>query len=162
TWAEPDRRADGVARALLDTGLGHPEKVAQYLYNANEYPEPLLASANARLAPRHTHYRHAAAELLSLPDNADAPAAALHGTSAARIDGLRSQLPKVKLWLWVDDGTGPCPNWALPYEDAATWATGRTVAPWGRSGDDLVLIYTGGTTGMPKGVMWRQDDLYNS
>jgi acyl-CoA synthetase (AMP-forming)/AMP-acid ligase II len=66
----------------------------------------------------------------------------------------------VKTWLWVDDGTGPCPEWAVPYEEAAASATERTVPPWGRDGDDLLLLYTGGTTGMPKGVMWRQDDLF--
>ena len=55
---------------------------------------------------------------------------------------------------------GPCPDWATPYEDAAKSAIGRVSAPWGRSGDDLYMLYTGGTTGMPKGVMWRQDDLF--
>jgi fatty-acyl-CoA synthase len=66
----------------------------------------------------------------------------------------------VKTWLWVDDGSGPCPPWAVPYEDAAAAGSPNPVsAPWGRDGDDLLLLYTGGTTGMPKGVMWRQDDL---
>ena len=55
---------------------------------------------------------------------------------------------------------GPCPDWATPYEDAAKSAVGAGRAPWGRSGDDLYMLYTGGTTGMPKGVMWRQDDLF--
>ena len=66
----------------------------------------------------------------------------------------------MKGWLWVDDGSGPCPDWATPYEDAAKSAIGRVRRPWGRSGDDLYMLYTGGTTGMPKGVMWRQDDLF--
>jgi fatty-acyl-CoA synthase len=66
----------------------------------------------------------------------------------------------VRVWLWVDDGTSPCPAWAIPYETAAT-AT-ATVAPWSRSGDDLVFVYTGGTTGLPKGVMWRQSTFIRS
>jgi fatty-acyl-CoA synthase len=70
------------------------------------------------------------------------------------------RVPRVKGWLWVDDGAGPCPDWATPYEDAVKSAVSRTRAPWGRSGDDLYMLYTGGTTGMPKGVMWRQDDLF--
>ena len=80
-----------------------------------------------------------------------------------RIDELRPRLPHIRTWLWVDDGHGPCPDWASPYEDAATSAPdGPTIAPWGRSGDHLVLLYTGGTTGAPKGVMWRQDDLFGA
>ena len=58
----------------------------------------------------------------------------------------------------VDDGSGPCPEWATAYEDAAKQATDRVAPPWGRSGDDLYMLYTGGTTGMPKGVMYRHAD----
>ena len=162
TWADFDHRADGIARALLDAGLTRQDKVAQYLYNGNEYLESFLACCKAGLVPVNTNYRYVEAELAYLWDNADAAAVVFHGTFAERIEHLRGALPKVRLWLWVDDGTGPCPAWATPYEDAATSTSERVVPPWGRSGDDLVLIYTGGTTGMPKGVMWRQDDLYNS
>jgi hypothetical protein len=91
--------------------------------------------------------------------NADAVAVVFHGTFASRIDALRDRLPKVKGWLWVDDGSGPCPAWATPYEDAAACSVERQRGPWGRDGDHLYMLYTGGTTGMPKGVMWRQDDL---
>ena len=67
-------------------------------------------------------------------------------------------------WLWVDDGSGPCPDVGRrPTRTAAAVGDrARVVAPWGRGGDDLYLLYTGGTTGMPKGVMWRQDDLFRS
>jgi len=82
-----------------------------------------------------------------------------HGSFVERIERIRDRLPKVTTWLWVDDGTGPCPEWALPYETAATTATDRVIPPWGRGDDDILLMYTGGTTGMPKGVMWRQDSL---
>jgi fatty-acyl-CoA synthase len=69
----------------------------------------------------------------------------------------------VATWLWVDDGEGACPEWATPYEEAAAAGTAEPVqAPWGRSGDQLLMTYTGGTTGMPKGVMWRQDDLFRN
>jgi fatty-acyl-CoA synthase len=74
---------------------------------------------------------------------------------------MRDRVPDVRLWLWVDDGSGPCPDWATSYEDAAKSASGRVVPPWGRSDDDLYLLYTGGTTGMPKGVMWRQGDIFS-
>jgi acyl-CoA synthetase (AMP-forming)/AMP-acid ligase II len=71
-------------------------------------------------------------------------------------------VPDVRAWVWVDDGTGPCPEWAVAYEQlaGAEVAVRPARAPWGRSPDDLYLLYTGGTTGVPKGVMWRQDDLF--
>ena len=162
TWSEFDRRADGVAATLLAAGLGREESVAQYLYNGNEYLESVFGAFKVGLPPVNTNYRYVEDELVYLWDNGDVGAVVFHGTFADRIAGIRDRVPRVRLWLWVDDGSGPCPDWATPYEDAATAATERTVAPWGRSGDDLFLMYTGGTTGMPKGVMWRQDDLYNN
>jgi fatty-acyl-CoA synthase len=160
TWAEHDRRADGVARALLESGVRPQDKVAQYLYNCPEYLESVFASMKAGLVPVNTNYRYGDEELVYLWDNADAVAVVFHGAFTERIEAIRGRVPGVQLWLWVDDGSGPCPAWAAPYEDAAKQATERVVPAWGRSGDDLYMLYTGGTTGMPKGVMWRQDDLY--
>ncbi|MDQ1446008.1 MAG: 3-oxocholest-4-en-26-oate---CoA ligase [Acidimicrobiaceae bacterium] len=164
TWAEFDARANGVASWLLDLGVARQDKVAHYLYNDNEFLESMFAIFRAGLAPVNTNYRYAEDELLYLWDNADAVAVVFHGTFAERIEVLRNKLPKVKGWLWVDDGSGPCPDWATPYEDAAgAGKAGQNVSgPWGRDGDDLYMLYTGGTTGMPKGVMWRQDDIFGS
>jgi acyl-CoA synthetase (AMP-forming)/AMP-acid ligase II len=161
SWRELDERADGVARWLLGLGVGHQDKVAHYLYNGPEYLESMFAMFKAGVCPVNTNYRYADDELLYLWDNADAVAVVFHGTFSDRIDALRDDLPKVRGWLWVDDGSGPCPEWAAPYGSAASGVGERHVqGPWGRSGDDLYLLYTGGTTGMPKGVMWRQDDLF--
>jgi acyl-CoA synthetase (AMP-forming)/AMP-acid ligase II len=163
TWAEFDRRADGVAAALLAAGVVEQDKFAQYLYNAPEYLESALGAFKAGLATVNTNYRYGADELVYLWDNADVVAVVFHGAFSERIDELRPRLPRIHTWLWVDDDNGPCPEWASPYEDAASSApAGPTVAPWGRSGDHLVLLYTGGTTGAPKGVMWRQDDLFGA
>ncbi|HEX8582387.1 MAG TPA: acyl-CoA synthetase [Acidimicrobiales bacterium] len=160
-WAELDRRADGVAAALLAAGAARQDKVAQYLHNRPEYLESVYACYKAGLAPVNTNYRYADDELAYLWDNADAVAVVFQGTFAERADRVRPRVPGVRTWLWVDDGTAPCPDWAVPYEAAATSPPpGRVVPPWGRSGDDLYLLYTGGTTGMPKGVMWRQHDLF--
>ena len=159
SWRVVDGRADGVAQHLLDAGLERQQAVAQYLYNGPEYLESTFAAFKAALVPVNTNYRYTADELLYLWDNADAGAVVFHGTFADTIDPIRDELPKVRAWLWVDDGSGPCPDWATPYEDAASSGAGRVVPKWGRSGDDLNMLYTGGTTGMPKGVMWRQDDL---
>jgi acyl-CoA synthetase (AMP-forming)/AMP-acid ligase II len=162
TWAELDRRADGLARTLLDAGVGQQDKVAQYLYNCPEYLESIFGLFKAGLVPVNTNYRYTEDELVYLWDNADVVAVVFHGAFAERIDALRHRVPRVHTWLWVDDGTGPCPDWAHPYEAAAGAASSRTIAPWGRRGEDLLLLYTGGTTGMPKGVMWQQMDLLGS
>ena len=159
-WADFNRRANGVAAHLLAAGVEHQDKVAQYLYNCPEYMESQFACFKAGLVPVNTNYRYVDDELVYLWDNADAVAVVFHGAFAERIEGLRDRVPSVRIWLWVDDGSGPCPAWATPYEDAAaTPHEGNVAGPWGRDGDDLLFMYTGGTTGMPKGVMWRQDSL---
>jgi acyl-CoA synthetase (AMP-forming)/AMP-acid ligase II len=162
TWREFDRRADGIAATFLAGGAGHQDKVAQYMYNCPEYMESMFGAFKAGLVPVNTNYRYTDDEIVYLWDNADAVAVVFHGTFTERCGGLRSKLPAITTWIWVDDGTHPCPHWAIAYEDAAASATGRVTAAWGRSPDDLYMLYTGGTTGMPKGVMWRQDDLVGS
>jgi 3-oxocholest-4-en-26-oate---CoA ligase len=160
TWAEFDRRADGIAATLLNAGLRRQDKVALCLYNGPEYLESSFGCLKAGLVPVNTNYRYAAQELSYLWDDADAAAVIFHGTLTETIAGVRDSLSEVHAWLHADDGTAPAPEWAIPYSEAAQAAGERVHAPWGRSGDDLVLIYTGGTTGRPKGVMWRQHDLY--
>ncbi|MEY2423741.1 MAG: 3-oxocholest-4-en-26-oate---CoA ligase [Acidimicrobiaceae bacterium] len=160
TWGEFDRRADGVAKVLLDNGARRQDKLAHYLYNGPEYMETTLATFKAGMAPVNTNYRYAEDELIYLWDNADAVAVVFHGCFSERVDRVRDRVAKVRTWLWVDDGSDTCPEWATPYEEAAASATERTVPAHGRDGDDLLLLYTGGTTGMPKGVMWRQHDLF--
>ncbi len=162
TWAEFDRRADGIAATLLAGGAQHQDKVAHYLYNCPEYLESMFGLFKAGLVPVNTNYRYTDDELTYLWDNADAVAVIFHGAFTERCATMRERTPRVHTWIWVDDGHGDCPDWAVAYERAAASATGRTVAPWGRSPDDLYILYTGGTTGMPKGVMWRQDDLLGS
>ncbi len=159
TWADFDARADGVAAAMLAAGISEGTTIAQYLTNRPEYLEAVFAAFKLGLAPVNTNYRYVDDELVYLWDNADTAVVVFEGDFTERIEGLRDRVPGVRLWLWVDDGNGPCPEWAEPYEAAATAPAGRTAAPWGRSGDSLYLIYTGGTTGMPKGVMWRNHDL---
>jgi acyl-CoA synthetase (AMP-forming)/AMP-acid ligase II len=160
TWGELDLRADALAAWLVEGGAVRQDKVALYLYNSPEYLETTFALFKAALVPVNTNYRYTDDELVYLWHNADAVAIVFHGTFAERCERVRDKVPTIRAWLWVDDGSGPCPPWAVPYEQVAAAAgRGRYTAPWGRSGDDLLLLYTGGTTGMPKGVMWRQDDL---
>jgi acyl-CoA synthetase (AMP-forming)/AMP-acid ligase II len=159
-WREMDRRANGIAGRLLGEGFARQDKVAHYLYNCPEYLESTFGILKAALVPVNTNYRYGDDELVYLWDNADVVAVIFHGTFTERVARVRSRVPRVRLWVFVDDGTGSCPEWAVPYEELAVPSDDRVLPPWGRSGDDLYLLYTGGTTGMPKGVMWRQDDLF--
>ena len=144
----------------MRAGLKQQDKVALHLRNVPEYLETAFAAMKAGLVPVNTNYRYIEGELVYLWDNADASAVVFHGSFTDRVDRVRPRCPAVRLWLHVDDATTSCPAWASPYEAEACAAPGRVRAPWGRSGNDLVLIYTGGTTGMPRGVMWRQHDLF--
>ena len=177
TWAAVDHRADHLARWLLARGVARQDKVALYLHNCPEYLEATFAAFKIALVPINTNYRYADSELVYLWENADAVAVVFHGTFVDRIEHIRRRVPAIRSWLWVDDGSGSCPGWAVPYEEAVAQTSeggvggcdggdgdrtspGRVRAPWGRSPDDLCILYTGGTTGMHKGVMWRQDDLF--
>jgi acyl-CoA synthetase (AMP-forming)/AMP-acid ligase II len=185
TWSGFGQRADNLARWLLGAKVERQDKVALYLYNCSEYLEATFACFKLALVPINTNYRYADDELTYLWENADVVAVVFHGTFVERIERIRSRLPGIRSWLWVDDGTAPCPSWAVPFEPVASGAgtqralgglgsvgpnssggaspppaPGPVTGPWGRSPDDVYMLYTGGTTGMPKGVMWRQDDLF--
>jgi acyl-CoA synthetase (AMP-forming)/AMP-acid ligase II len=161
SWKDFDRRADGLARHFIDAGLTQQSKVAAYLYNGPEYLEAYYAAFKAGLAPVNTNYRYVADELIYLFDNADAEAVVFHSSFAATVEQIKGRLPMVKTWVAVAEPGHPIPDYAVDYESVADRNVGRVTAPWGRSNDDLLILYTGGTTGMPKGVMWRQEDLFN-
>jgi fatty-acyl-CoA synthase len=163
TWGQFDARADALAAHLVAAGLTPDAKVAAYLYNGPEYLETYYAAFKAGMAPLNTNYRYGGEELTYLFDNADAQAVVFHAGFADTLEPLRAKLLQVKRWISVAEPGHPTPSWAEDYETiVATPPQARPFkAPWGRSPDDLMLLYTGGTTGMPKGVMWRQDDLFN-
>jgi len=163
TWAQFDARADALAAHLIGAGLDHQAKVAAFLYNGPEYIESYYAAFKGGFAPVNTNYRYGPEELFYLFDNADAQAVVFHSSFASVLETIRDRLAGVKAWIAVAEPGHPVPDWASDYEAmvAKVPAARPTTAPWGRSGDDLLLLYTGGTTGMPKGVMWRQDDLFN-
>jgi len=171
SWAEVNDRTRRLADVLRQHGLGcqreRPElrswesgqdHVGLYLYNGNEYLEGMLGAYKARLAPFNVNYRYVDEELEYLFDNADAKAVIYHASFAPRLARIREKLPKLRLWLQVDDGSGePLMPGALDYEQAL--AEARPAEPTGLAPDDLYILYTGGTTGMPKGVLWRQEDI---
>ena len=130
-WGEFDHGADGVAQFLLDLGAAQQDKVALYLYNCPEYLQATFGRGQGRPRPGQHQLPLRRRRAGYLWDNADAVAVVFHGAFAERIEGILDRVPGVKGWLWVDDGTGPCPDWATPYEDAAKSAIGRVHAPVG-------------------------------
>jgi fatty-acyl-CoA synthase len=159
TWREFDQGANGVAAWLLRAGCAHQDHVALYLYNGPEYMQAAYACLKVSLVPVNTNYRYRQDELRALWDNADARVVVFDAAFTATVDEVRARCPKVRAWLRAGDEAN-CPAWAAAYATAARAQPEPPSAAWPRTGDDLVLIYTGGTTGQPRGVMWRQHDLY--
>ena len=156
SWSEFDERAARLAAAFSAAGLGPNAKVASYLYNSNEYSEGVYATFKMRGVPANVNYRYLEDELSYLIDNSDAEALLFHGELGDRVAKVHAQHPNVKLWIQVDDGT-PQQDFAVAYEELL--AAHDPMPRIERSGDDLYFLYTGGTTGMPKGVMWRNESL---
>ncbi len=158
-WTEMDRRANNLARALRARGAETGDHLAFYMRNRPEYTELLAAVFKARLVHVNVNYRYTPDEVHYIFDNSDARVIVYGAEFRPAIEAIRHRLDKVQLFIEIGEGE-PAP-FALRYEDLAADGHGR---PLGleRSGDDLLLIYTGGTTGMPKGVMWRHHDLRES
>lgn len=171
SWADVTDRSRRLAAVLAGAGIGPRDPghepagwesphdhVALYLHNGNEYLEAMLGAWKARAAPFNVNYRYVAAELAYLLADSRAAAVVYHGAFAATLAEVLPGLPGVRLLLQVDDGSGaPLLPGAVAYEDAL--AASAPVAPEGLSPDDRYILYTGGTTGMPKGVLWRQGDF---
>ena len=158
TYRELDERANRLARHLLDQGLQPGSKVAIYSWNRAEWVESFLAAFKARLIPINVNYRYVAHELRYLFDNCDAEALVFERSFAPTVAEIADDLPKLQTLLVLEDGSDEKTD-ARSYEDALA---ASSPDPLGieRSADDLYFLYTGGTTGMPKGVMWRAEDIY--
>ncbi len=152
TWGEYDRRAACLADLLASHGLGHDSKVGIYAHNSNEYIEAQYAVFKIGGCPINVNYRYKADELIYLLDNADAEAVFFQGCYAARIWEIRRDLPKVKLFIQIDDGTESLLDDSIEYERGIR--EGSPLQVRDHSPDDVYMLYTGGTTGMPKGVMY--------
>jgi 3-oxocholest-4-en-26-oate---CoA ligase len=158
-WRELDRRSNNLARALVAAGARPGEKLAFYLRNHPAYLEGLVAGFKARQVHVNVNYRYLPDEVRFILDNADATTVIFSREFSPAAAEIRPRLPMVRRWLLVEDGSGAeIPAFAQPYEPLAAKGDGARLAIR-RSPDDLFFIYTGGTTGMPKGVMWRQDSL---
>ncbi|HLZ83763.1 MAG TPA: acyl-CoA synthetase [Caulobacteraceae bacterium] len=157
TWREYDDRGARIAQALADAGIGPDSKVGLYGYNSNAYLEAQLGVFKTRGVPVNVNYRYVEHELLYLLDNADAEAIFFDAQFAPRLAAIRERLPKLKLFVQFDDGSGEHLPGAVDFE-ALIAGHGR-LPRQEHSEDDVYMLYTGGTTGMPKGVMYSQGDF---
>jgi acyl-CoA synthetase (AMP-forming)/AMP-acid ligase II len=160
TYAELDERANRFGHALLDRGLEAGQWVGIHAYNRAEWIEAFLGCCKARLVPININYRYVADELRYVFDNADLMALVYEAEFGPRIAAVIDDLPRLTTLLRLADVTGTSDELgAVDYEAALAAASPeRAFGP--RSGDDLYVLYTGGTTGMPKGVMWRSEDIF--
>ncbi|MBX7159930.1 MAG: acyl-CoA synthetase [Acidimicrobiia bacterium] len=149
SYAELDARANRLAHHLASLGVGAGDQLGLYLQNGVEYVESMLAAFKLRAVPVNVNYRYVEDELRYLFDDADLVGVVCEAQYVDRVDAVRADTPRLAWVLAAGDD----------YEAAlAAQSPARDFGP--RSGDDLYVIYTGGTTGMPKGVMWRQEDAF--
>jgi len=152
SWAEYENRAARVAQVLTDHGLKAGAKLSIYAYNSAEYMETQFGAFKARICPVNVNYRYLEAELTHVINNSDSEAVVFQAQFAPRVAAIRDQLEQVKLFLEIDDGSGLHLEGAVSYQEALQNTEPMPVIE--RSNDDLYMLYTGGTTGMPKGVMY--------
>ena len=154
SWEEFEKRSASLAKTFSEKGLKRDSKVAFYCYNGPEYLEGQFAAFKIRAIPANVNYRYLDEELAYILNNADAEALLFDSSLTERVDSVRSRCPKLKVFLRV--GEGPSEDWITNYEDAVN---NDPLPRIERSGDDLWFLYTGGTTGSPKAVMWSHAGL---
>ena len=157
TWAETTSRSNNLARALIAGGAKPGDKVAFYMRNRPEYTETLAACFKARLTHVNVNYRYKPDEVFYIFDNSDAQTVVYGSEFRDTIAEIRPRLSKVGTFVEVDEA-GEAAPFAKPYEELATTGDGSKLDIQ-RSPEDEFFIYTGGTTGMPKGVIWTHDAL---
>lgn len=152
-WPEMTARSNRLARVLVAAGAVPGDKVGFYLRNQPEYMEAVAACFKARLTHVNVNYRYLDEELIYIFDNSDSVAVFYDAAFRENVARVRGRLPKVEVWVEVGGDGSDTPDFALNYDDLVSSGDG-TALGIERSGDDLMFLYTGGTTGMPKGVMW--------
>ena len=157
TWKSYDSRSSKVASALTNAGLGANSKAGLYLNNSNEYLIGQNAIFKIGGVPINVNYRYVEEELIYLLDNSDAEAVFYHACYSSRIKQIAKSLPNIKAWIEVADGNKSHFSDCIKYEEIL-----NDYPPMERIERDpetIYMLYTGGTTGMPKGVMYKQGEF---
>ncbi|MBT2366032.1 acyl-CoA synthetase [Streptomyces sp. ISL-10] len=167
TYAGLDAAANRIAHHLLDAGLRPGEHLGLHLYNGVEYLQTVLGCLKARIVPVNVNYRYVEEELVYLYRDADLAALVFDAEFDQRVAGALPRADRLRHLLRVGTPPDGAPLDGTSLVGAVAFAEAEAEASPGRgfaqrSGDDQFIIYTGGTTGMPKGVMWRQEDLFFS
>ncbi|MER5875314.1 acyl-CoA synthetase [Streptomyces sp. NPDC001910] len=163
TYAELDAAANRLAHHLIDSGIRPGEHLGLHLYNGVEYLQTVLACLKARVVPVNVNYRYVEEELAYLYQDADLAALVFDAEFTDRVAAARPRAARLRHLVRVGASAGGSDGASTPdvVEFAAAAAAGSPERGFpARSADDQFIIYTGGTTGMPKGVMWRQEDLF--
>jgi acyl-CoA synthetase (AMP-forming)/AMP-acid ligase II len=161
TFREFDLEANRLANHLLEQGFGHGDHIGIYGQNTAEWMIAMVAIFKIRAVPININFRYVEDELAYLFDNADLVALVHDQEYIDRIEAVREKAPELRHFVMIEDGSGldPARIGAVRWADAIASASDeRPVLP--RTDDDLYMIYTGGTTGMPKGVVWRHEDVF--
>ncbi len=160
TYAELEARANQLAHYLAAQGIGPGDHVGIYSYNSVEWVETAWAVFKLRAIWININYRYVKDELQYLLTNADLQALVYQREFSPLVAALRPELPDLRHLVVIEDGSDAvvAPG-SVDYEAAIDGqSSARDFGP--RSGDDLYILYTGGTTGMPKGVVWRHQDVF--
>ena len=157
TWRQYDDIASKLASALIDAGLTTYSKAGLYLHNSNEYLEAQFAIFKIGGTPINVNYRYKADELLYLLDNSDCEALFYQACYGDQINKIKDSLPGIKVWIEVSDNEDSIVKDCLNYNELVD--QNNPMARWERPEDIVYMLYTGGTTGMPKGVMYNQAEF---
>src|SRR5664280_1042397 len=158
TYSGLDRRADRLAHHLLAAGIGPDDRVGVQMVNGTEYIETMLACFKIRAVPLNVNYHYVTRELKYLYANAGLVGLVFHRRFGPTVVGALGALADRRAVLEVSDGS-PAVDVGVDYEDALAASLEVRDFP-ARSAGDSYCVYTGGTTGMPKGVLWRHDDIF--
>ena len=160
TWKEYEERAAKLAFFLNEKSIGNDSKIGLYLHNSNEYLEAQFATFKVEGVPINVNYRYVEEELIYLLDNSDSEVVFFQSAYAERIKKIADKLPKIKAYIQVGGENSLDINNCYLYEEIIS--ENPPLARKTRSEDNIYMLYTGGTTGMPKGVMYKQGGFMNS
>ena len=160
SYAGLDERANRLASVLTAAGVGPGDHVGLMLVNGTEYVEGMIAAFKLRAVPINVNFRYVEGELRYLFEDAALVALVVHAQFSAQVAAVAPDLPRLATYLVVADGSASALAGAADYESALAGADPARPDGSRRSGDDIYCAYTGGTTGMPKGVLWRHEDIF--